>query len=436
MNSIQLAVELRQLMKSGKSLYVRFNPEVLDFTDSGWQGELIICSKVYQVVVSLNSRNLISLCGLLKETIFSEGINLLCWNIKNFFTYYKYFSGFDLEVNSKLLDLKIIGAFLGHRDRKAPQIYSEASQFFRSLMAEAMWVKAQRLYLSVYMPLITKVVPAMETYGVGHLGKRKLIYPYYEIEGQVNGRLNSHKAYKNFYIPHTMDEDLRKNFVGGKSPKDVFLYFDFANMEVSTLAWLSDDKRLLEVLDLDEDFYRVIFKLATGIYCDTDKKRDFSKRAFIQTIYGQSANSLAEQNGIKLSTAEKLVDKFYELFPTAFNWLARHRVDAQDNCYDYFGRKREFKEGSYYTIRNFLIQAPSSIICLEKLISFYYKLNGHCDLVCHIHDGFVVQTDTTHLNKVALMGKEVLEDSSELCPGLQFKVNCKYGNTLEDLKDL
>jgi DNA polymerase I-like protein with 3'-5' exonuclease and polymerase domains len=211
------------------------------------------------------------------------------------------------------------------------------------------------------------------------------------------------------------------------------MYFDFHHMEVSVLQWLAHDERLGQVLNLSEDPYHVIFKLLTGNQCDTEKKREFCKRFIIGNIYGQSAKSLSEKTGISLNTAEIINDKLYKLFPSSLQWIQQRQNEVTGVCTDYFGRKRCFEE-RHWSVRNFVVQSPASIVCLEKLIALYHGLIGYAKLACHIHDGYVVYVSKSAAKTVAAIGKEILESESNLCTGLKLKSSCKIGATLADMK--
>jgi hypothetical protein len=328
--------------------------------------------------------------------------------------------------------LKPIEAFLG-LITTTPANFVEAVTRAKKVLANNGWTKTKLIYQKIHTPLMFEVIPFLETQGIYDSVERKALYSFYQIEGQVNGRLKCSGEYKNFFIPHVINPEQREKFrpIG---TDEVFMYFDYRNMEVSTLQWLSGDDRLGQVLALEEDFYSVVFKLVSGSVCDTEKKRDFCKKFFLPIIYGAGAGSLARELSISLETADSIVSRVNNLFPIALKWIQDRQNNTDMVGVDYFGRKRIFDEQKHGAVRNFVVQASASLICLEKLIDFYTELKGYARLACSIHDGYVVYANKASTKMVTDIGKRTLEEESKLAPGLKLKVSCKLGNSLQDLK--
>lgn len=434
MNLVKIAFELNKVVSGVSSVYVRFDPEILDFTDSSFSGTIFISSSKDSTVLNFNQKSLIALSGILQEAIFNKGMTLIAWNIKNFFSYVKYHTNCKFDYQGAILDLKVLENFLGSREHVAPVDYQEAISRAKVVMKDKSWDKAKRLNTSIYIPLITDVIPDLETCGMGHLANREILYSYYEIEGQINGRLCCSKSYDKCYIPHTIDDETKKNLRSSRAYDDIFLHFDFNHMEVSVLQWLSKDEKLKEILESGYDFYKVLFKLITRYDCDTDSKRSFAKSMFLPVVYGQSSRSLSNKLNIPLQTSDKIVEKLHTLFPKVFSWISNQKVDSDGYCYDFFGRRRFFDEDSFYKSRNFVVQSPASFICLEKLIALHKVVEGYGKVACNIHDGYVIITNNSIASSVKLLATKALEESSSLCAGLELKVNCKAGSSLCDLK--
>ena len=428
MNNIQTAIELMKL--PGKHFYVKCNPEILDFITGS--GELLIYSPTKVAKLPITVPDLIQLLGLLSAGFFGEKeITLITWNIKNFFSFIRAHLRSRVEHACQILDLKPLEKFLGI-EKDAPADFQEAMQRAKVVMTDPSWPQAKKIYQAIHTPLIFEVLPDLETLGICDSVTRKVLYSYYELEGQANGRLLCHEAYNNnSFIPHRIGPDERTRF-RPRGVDELFMYFDFHNMEISMLQWLSQDERLQQILELDEDPYHVIFKLLTGGVCDNEKKREFCKRCVIGHIYGQSAKSLAEKAEISLQSAEIIINKLYKLFPSSLQWIKQRQDEAAGICVDYFGRRRLF-ESRHWGVRNFVVQSPASIICLEKLIDLHHSLKGYAKIACHIHDGYIVYVGKAVTKMVAAMGKEVLERESLLCPGLKLRLSCKVGATLAEL---
>lgn len=434
MTPIQLALELKRLICSGKTFFMKCQPEVFDFTNPDFSGELLFFSATEELRLKVTKKELIPLLGLLNAALFSEkDFTILGWNIKSLASFVRFHTKAIFEWECKCFDLKVVEAFLGLRNN-APADLAEALVRTKKTMTDSSWPKAKTIWQKIHTPLIFDVIPSLEIQGIYNIKDRKALYSYYEIEGQVNGRLNCSKEYRNYFDPHTMGPEQRESF-RPKGSDEVFMYLDYRNMEVTMLQWLSNDDRLGQVLALDEDFYTVVFKLVSGGTCDTEKKRDMCKNFILPIIYGASATSLAKELSLSQKTAENIVDRVYKLFPASLKWIKDFQDGVADVGTDYLGRKRYFDEGSR-PVRNFAVQAPAALVCLEKLIALHNKLKGYARIACHIHDGYVVYVSKAALKMVADMAKDVLEQDSELCPGLKLRSSCKTGPTLAELRVL
>lgn len=430
MKPVQLALELKRILSSGKYAYVRCLPECLDFTDPVANANLVIYPKSGEPLkVPLNKETLVDFLGILNAAIFEDkDFVVFCWDIKPFFSYIKYYTKSLNAFACKMFDIKLIEAYLGKRE-KAPNDFGEASVRVKAMIADDSYENAKLIYNKIHIPLFSEIIPSIETNGLYNKNTRIALYPSYEIEGQRGGRMKCHEAFKHSFVPHTLGPEQRE-ILYPRGMDEVFVYFDYRNMEVSTLQWLSNDDHVLQMLELEEDFYKVFFKLISGSVCDNERKRETSKKIFLPVIYGMQAETMASELGISYETADKIIGKVYKLFPKSLNWI-QQKFDGV--CRDHFGRKRYY-DGSTYKARNFLVQAPASNVCLEKLIALFRAIDGRAKLVCHIHDGYVVTCSRSSLKMVVSIGRDVLLGESELCPGLKLKVSVKSGSTLEEAK--
>ena len=158
---------------------------------------------------------------------------------------------------------------------------------------------------------------------------------------------------------------------------------------------------------------------------------------FRSVIYGQSAYSLSSRSGLAIDVTEMIVERIHLLFSTALAFVESYQTQISQNGFvkDIFGRRRyNFEEGKEYAVRNFCVQAPSSIICLEKLIHLHFALKEHTDIAYTIHDGYVAYANKKNFRKIQRIGLEILTSESELSPGLRLRVACRAGKSLNDMK--
>jgi hypothetical protein len=173
---------LVEILKHGKA-FLYLEQEIPDFTKKD-NFNLVAMSPNSIFKIPFKEDNILSSCNLVEESVFSKGIVNIGWNLKNLFSNALYYKR-KLKPECKIYDLKIIESYLG-KDEKRPSSYEEAmTRMKNTLKYQDKW---NPIYQKIHMPLITEIIPGMETIGIIDKKNRKKLHAYYEIEGQKNGR--------------------------------------------------------------------------------------------------------------------------------------------------------------------------------------------------------------------------------------------------------
>jgi len=428
MDFVKLAVDLQAVVKTGSVFYLATEPGIIDFTES-CDPLVILYHKDTQFSIKIDIKNLFGVISLIKTAFFdNENITLLTWGIKSLFSYIRFYTKADFEYKCQIFDLKIMERYFGV-ESKAPKSLSEAVERIKIISKSPVFDKLKLVYNRVHVPLM-RVLPRMETRGILDLSVNKILYSYYEIEGQSNGRLRCHEAYRNAFVPHTVGVQNRVHF-RPNGLNTIFMHLDYKNMEVSMLEWLTKDEKLKEILDSEQDFYKAVFKLVTGVECDNEAKRNMCKTFFLPVIFGMQHKNLAEELSISVTSAEKLISRIYSLFPKSLKWI--EDFQNSENCSNPFGRTRVFDK--LIQKRNFIVQSSAALACCEKLIKLIDGLDGIAEVAFCVHDGYYLYVELSKFKLTRQLAIELLESDSELFPGLRLKVKCKTGTNLEQLNE-
>lgn len=433
MNLYDAAWQLTDLLEGTDQVYLRLEPDVPDFTVRS-SFKVVLWGMRQRVELDVSPENILNIVALFDETIFNKERvkRLFVWGLKSFCTYFHAFSPKFVTPSNSIIDLKLIEGFLGVRKNR-PENLVEALNRTKIAVQFKDW---QRVYKLIHQPLSLRVLPSIETTPLLNDRSRKCEYPYYEIEGQINGRMNCLKKYANSYLPHNMGPDVRQQM----RPQGYALRFctaDYRHCEVNVLQWLSGDEILKEILDSGDDLHRRIYEVVTGDTCDTEKKRNLSKKMFLPVMYGCGPKGLATNLDVSESVGEELCRRIYHNFPTATHWMKERQEEAKHGVvYDYFGRPRKFKEGLSYQFRNTAVQAVAATVCQEKLIELWKSLDGVARLAFSVHDGYGAICDIPNAKATYQAMKDSLESESKLCEGLSLKVEVKFGSRLSNLKVL
>lgn len=433
MNFYDLSWQLADLLESSDSVFLKTEPEVLDFTDSNAQGKIVILTQRGRVDFEVTPKSIQSIMGLMDQTIFNpERVDrLYVWNFKSLVSYARFYNAKFVIPQNSIIDLKPIEGFLGLR-KKPPENFHEVVNRTKAVVRLGGW---QRVYKSIHQPLFLTVLPAIENTALLNEHSRRPEHPYYEIEGQINGRMNCAKRFVKCYLPHNMGPDQRRVL----KPRGYDLRFvtaDFRHCEVNVLQWLSKDEALGQIIESGEDVHKRIYEIVTGDSCDTENKRKISKVMYLPVMYGCGPKGLANNLGLAESVGEELFNRIRSKFSTSMQWMMDHQERAKTEIIrDHFGRPRHFKPEESYLVRNFIVQAVAATVCQEKLIELHKALDS-ARIAFSVHDGFGMITEVRKAKKTYDILKGVMESESRLCPGLRMKIEVKFGTRLDNLKVL
>lgn len=430
----KLAEGLSNLISHDKILFLKTEPDITNFTKP-FTGKLYIYGTNQRIDIDFPSEieDVIHICNQLYESIFSEGMTTVFWNLKNLISFFKFHLPKPFIINSKIIDLRLVEAFLGIK-MNSPTSLGET---LRRLNPYVTNEDAKKIHNKIHKPLSIQVIPSMETFrGVIDTELKQYVYPSYEIEGQAFGRFNCHRSFDNCITPHNMG-DSRKELLKLKNDKDFFIYFDFKHMEVSMLQWLTGDQELKNAMEGQKDLYCGIYKKVFGEICDSDTKREMIKNLFLPIMFGMTPFGLEKEYGVSPKAAYQIHNLIKTKFKTAWDFMEDNykNVEANPIAKDYFGRIRTFKEKPL-SVKGFLVQSSSSVFCQEKLIALFNAIDNYGNLLYSIHDGYVLVAKQENLNKVIVSGLKALQGESEMCKGLKLNVSCSIGVRLSQLKQV
>lgn len=434
MNLYGAAWHISDLLESNRSVFIKLNPEVPDHTTRA-PFKMHLCGVNKILELDITHENIMGVMGQFDYTIFDkERVDrLYVWNIKALATYFRVFCDKYIKPNNSVIDLKVVENFLGVK-KKAPENLPECIDRVRSSMNHKGWMA---IYKSIHLPLTLKVLPSIEAMPLLDEATRQPVYPYYEVEGQIYGRMNTLKKYSHGYAPHNMGPDVRYSL----KPRGYgmrFLTADYRHCEVTVLQWLSGDTTLKELLNSGRDLHEAIYEELTGDKCDTDAKRKISKSIFLPVMYGCGASTLAANVGIPEAVAKELINRLKAKFHKAWDWMHHRQEEARKGVIaDHFGRPRLFKEEECYLARNFSVQGTAATVCQEKLIELFGKLDRDKAYIAYsVYDGYGLVVQVKAAREVYRLVKDTLEAESKICPGLKMKVEIKFGMKLAEMKVL
>lgn len=421
---------LANFLKRHTAIYIKCDPEIVDFRKD-YEGQITLHGgNGESIQFHVPKEHFVSFVGILTVGLFGKDKILFTWDVKKLFSYlyYRLDRKYIIDVNAQIIDIKYGEAFYG-KENKRPTSFNEAKQKI-SLLIKNDYFK--NIHRRIHIPLATRTLPKIETFGMLDVESRQVRYSVYDIEGETNGRLRCGQPFKDAILSHTLTYEQKAKL---KPRQDhVFVMLDFKACEVYLLQWLSKDERLGKIIASGRDIYSTIYSLLYECKCTKDNRQTI-KNAFLPIVYGMQSESLAERIHVTRSEAECLIKNINLFFSTAMGWVRDAQERAkQSEVSDYFGRTRKYTD-NYHAARNAVVQGPAAIVCSEKLIDLKDRLVNHCEIVVSIHDAYLLSVPKKMIYEVAYIAEEELQKESIMCPGLKLHVDITSGNDLANMTE-
>jgi len=385
------------------------------------------------VTLDINKENIGLYSKFLSETLFAKDKKVICYNSKPLFSFLLSKNIKPSVFKCSFFDLNWFYSYIGKRNVEFSSINDVLKNF--SEISPLLSSPILPFYKTIYSGLIKEVIPAIENNFLIDSNEEGKVYSFYKIEGQENGRLSCQTHLKKCFNPHSLGPEQKSNLVPAY-PHDIFMVFDYKNMEVSVLSEITKDSNLIKILESKKDFYEEIYRIIIG--GENNNSRNIAKKFFLPVIYGQAPSSLSQTLEISEPVAREVISRLRKLFPSIFEFSDNSQEEAKRyGCVkDVFSRTRYFQD-NYYKARNFVIQSPAALICMEKLFNLHQNLSAEDGrIVFSIHDGYGITTKKFNSLNLYSKIKNILEGQSQFMQNLKLQVSLKLGKKLNQMIEL
>jgi len=282
--------------------------------------------------------------------------------------------------------------------------------------------------------------------------------------------------------------EIRKYFES-RFTNGYLMEFDFSQLEVVVLAYLSQDKQLIQDIVDGIDIHRVnaakMYDVPTHYV--TEKQRKVAKGCTFQLQYGAGAASMAKTWGISTTLARKFIDAYYTRYPDVKKWQDKNIHTVQltrwihkekktkagyPQSYGHLflptGRKLVFKEYdikpmwggrakpltptgfSPTEIKNYPVQSLATGDIVPMILGKLYRVlksksketQTHVKMINTVHDSIVFDVAKNYRSRVYDMVMEVMLNTPTYLKkdfGIDFNVpinaDCKCGKNWLEMVD-
>jgi DNA polymerase-1 len=220
---------------------------------------------------------------------------------------------------------------------------------------------------------------------------------------------------------------MREAFIAEKG--NVLLSFDYSQIELRIAAFLSGDKKLIEIFKKGQDVHSAVAAEVFGVEEEdvTKEMRSRAKTINFGVMYGMGVNALMRNIGTSREEAQEFLEGYFNKFMGLAEYLEDVKREAMQKGYTetFFGRRRYFPElrsklpFMKAQAERMAINAPiqgteADIVKLAMVkVDEYVKKEGlekDVQLLLQVHDELVYEIKESLVKKVAPKIKEIMEN--------------------------
>ncbi len=333
---------------------------------------------------------------------------------------------------------------------------------------------------------VVQVVPKGLRQSWQVVGKYQPVRLKQKLIEQIQG--SSIRSKRNRKVEILSIEDIgEQDVIGIQTDKKTFLAEGLLShncgLEIAGWAFLTQDPKLLELLNSGRDMHRYVGSMVLGKPEEeiTDAERKKLKQPNFTLIYGGTDYNLVTKDGLEPDFAKQVYDTFWALFPVARSWsdelmktldrnafyTAEYSREGKKELWSFYqgvtGRKFYFRayeqkisafcaQNRIYTPRgfkysegmNYQVQSFSTAdLHMLALGNLFRKAIHHRDkflLINTVHDSVLCDIKLQYLDESVIIIQQAMEDVKtifkdrfDLELNVPMTVECKVGSSWADL---
>ncbi len=165
--------------------------------------------------------------------------------------------------------------------------------------------------------------------------------------GSATGRMASQNpGIQNIPNKTELGREIRKSFIAEKGYK--LVSFDYSQIELRIAAFLSGDKKLIEIFKKGQDVHTAVAMEVFGVDAQGVSKamRVKAKTINFGVMYGMGVTALQKNIGTNREDAQKFLDDYFKKFSGLAEYLEKVKKETAQKGYTetFFGRRRYFPD--------------------------------------------------------------------------------------------
>jgi len=264
----------------------------------------------------------------------------------------------------------------------------------------------------------------------------------------TTGRLSSSDPnLQNIPIRSEQGKQIREAFI---APEGSFLVSaDYSQIDLRSLAHLSQDENLLAAFRRDEDIHTATAAQLYGVPPSqvTSDMRRLAKTVNFGVIYGMSEYGLEQATELSREEAGRFISAYFEKYP-GVKWyleLTKEQARSQGYVQTLLGRKRiipeikspnrQIREAAERMAINMPVQGTSADIIKKAMVNIYremLKRRLKSKMLLQVHDELVFEVTEAEMDEMRHLIPDLMVNAIKL--SIPLKVDCKLGRNWGEME--
>jgi len=246
----------------------------------------------------------------------------------------------------------------------------------------------------------------------------------------TTGRLSSSDPnLQNIPIRNEQGRQMRQAFIA--PPGSFLLAADYSQIDLRSLAHLSQDENLLEAFHHDEDIHAATAARLYGVPPSqvTAEMRRLAKTVNFGVIYGMSEFGLEQATGLSREESSKFIAAYFEKHPGVKKYLDDTKLQARREGYvkTLLGRRRPIpeinsnnrvlREAAERMAINMPVQGTSADIIKKAMVDIYRLMlirRLKSKMLLQVHDELVFEVPEAELSEMQEIVPQLMVDAVKL----------------------
>ena len=264
----------------------------------------------------------------------------------------------------------------------------------------------------------------------------------------TTGRLSSSDPnIQNIPIRGDLGKQVRRAFIA--PPGSLLLAGDYSQIDLRSLAHLSQDPALLSAFRNDEDIHTATAALLLGIEPAkvTADMRRLAKTVNFGIIYGMSEYGLEQATELSREEASKFIAAYFEKYPGVKEYLQKTKEKAAEDGYvetilvrrryipEINSANRIIREAAERMAINMPVQGTSADIIKVAMVNLHREMSNQrlkSKMILQVHDELVFEVPENEIDTMRKIVPEIMSSAIQL--DVPLKVDLKTGKNWGEMK--